>query len=373
MKGGPHGTRASTTDINEGAMDGFINALLRIKDPSPCWSDPSLDGCKGTIGPKGQPDVMSYIDDRRIPNYWAYARTFTLHDAMFAPIDSWTLPAHLFLVSGWSAACTDPFDASTCFNDKNVKTEAAWWKYGEPPAYGWTDITRLLDDAGITWRYYVDPTTCWDPTTGCTWDPQGTLSIRNVLPGFASHYEVGSATPWTSLGDNIRPWTEYMRDAKAGRLPEVAWIMPARGYSEHPNDPAGTVRTGQRWVTRLVNALGAGSDWSTSALFLTWDDWGGFYDHVVPPVVDDNGFGLRVPSLVISPFARPGYIDPQVYSFDAYLKLIEDRFLSGQRLPGPYPDPRPTIREDWPGLGDLANSFDFSQQPLSPLILDPTP
>jgi phospholipase C len=118
-----------------------------------------------------------------------------------------------------------------------------------------------------------------------------------------------------------------------------------------------------------------GPDWDSTAIFLTWDDWGGFYDHVQPPHVDQNGYGLRVPGIVISPWVRQG-IDHQTLSFDAYLKLIEDRFLAGQRLDPATdgrPDSRPTVREEIGVLGDLANAFDFSQPPLPPLILDPHP
>ena len=107
---------------------------------------------------------------------------------------------------------------------------------------------------------------------------------------------------------------------------------------------------------------------------LTWDDWGGFYDHVPPTAVDDNGYGLRVPGLVISPYARRGSIDHTELSFDSYLKLIEDRFLGGARLDPATdgrPDSRPTVRE--PLAGDLLNAFDFTQPPQAPLILDPWP
>ena len=109
---------------------------------------------------------------------------------------------------------------------------------------------------------------------------------------------------------------------------------------------------------------------------MTWDDWGGFYDHVKPPRVDQNGYGLRVPGLIISPYARRGYVDHQTLSFDAYLRLIEDRFLGGRRLDPDTdgrPDPRPTVREEVGILGNVKQAFDFSQDPRQPLILDPTP
>jgi Phosphoesterase family len=119
-----------------------------------------------------------------------------------------------------------------------------------------------------------------------------------------------------------------------------------------------------------------GPDWNSTAIFLAWDDWGGFYDHVVPPHVDINGYGLRVPGIVISPYAKRGYIDHQALSFDAYVKFIEDDFLSGQRIDPQTdgrPDPRPDVRENMPQLGNLLADFDFSQQPRPPLILPANP
>src|SRR5213079_3413756 len=120
------------------------------------------------------------------------------------------------------------------------------------------------------------------------------------------------------------------------------------------------------------NAAMRGKDWKSTAIFLAWDDWGGFYDHVMPPNVDRLGYGLRVPGLVISPYARKGYIAHQTLSFDAYTKFIEDDFLGGQRLDPQTdgrPAPRPDVRENAPQLGDLTNDFDFTQTPLSPLLL----
>jgi hypothetical protein len=125
-------------------------------------------------------------------------------------------------------------------------------------------------------------------------------------------------------------------------------------------------------VTSIVNSIMKSPDWSSTAIFLAWDDWGGFYDHVAPPVVDQNGYGLRVPGIVISPYARQGFVDHQTLSFDAYVKFIEDDFLGGQRLDPKTdgrPDPRPDVRENAPALGNLANDFDFNQQPRKPEIL----
>jgi phospholipase C len=125
-------------------------------------------------------------------------------------------------------------------------------------------------------------------------------------------------------------------------------------------------------VTSLVNAVMNSPEWDSTAIFLAWDDWGGFYDHVPPPTVDQNGYGLRVPAMVISPYAKRGYIDSQTLSFDAYDKFIEDDFLNGQRLDPATdgrPDPRPTVRENVAILGNLTNDFDFNQSPRPPVLL----
>ena len=115
--------------------------------------------------------------------------------------------------------------------------------------------------------------------------------------------------------------------------------------------------------------------WSSTAIFIAWDDWGGFYDHVQPPKVDENGYGLRVPGLVISPYAKRGYIDHQTLSFDAYAKFIEDVFLDGQRLdPERRPTgPPPVVRENVAMLGDLSAEFDFEQPPRPPVLLPAHP
>jgi phospholipase C len=129
-------------------------------------------------------------------------------------------------------------------------------------------------------------------------------------------------------------------------------------------------------VTTLVNTVMKSPCWDSSAIFLSWDDWGGFYDHVRPPVIDSLGYGFRVPGLVISPYARTGYIDHEQLSHDSYLKCIENDFLKQERLnpaTDGRPDSRPDVREEAPGLGNIFNDFDFNQAPRAPLILSPHP
>ena len=366
--GGPHTHAASLRDVNGGKMDGFIESLPAT--PGSCWVDPNQAKCTHRLGPEGQPDVMSTLTRQQIPNYWDYADHFTLEDHLFAPVDSWTLPSHLFLVSGWSAYCptTDPM---SCQSDLDLKGADHRWDYGEKPIYAWTDVTWLLDAHHVQWREYIGNHTCWQHPP-CS-DPEGrtyaTSYNRNVLPGFTSFWD-GERDGVT---DNVKPVEDYLNSAADGSLPSVAWIFPTSATSEHPTS-ASTVRTGMAYVTRLINAAMQGPDWDSTAIFLTWDDWGGFYDHVVPPRIDGNGYGLRVPGLVISPWARAGAIDHTQLSFDSYLRLIEDRFVGGQRLDPKTdgrPDSRPTVRERL--ANPLTKAFDFTQQPLPPLVLDPWP
>ena len=172
---------------------------------------------------------------------------------------------------------------------------------------------------------------------------------------------------------NVQPLSSYFRAAKAGTLPSVSWITPSGDDSEHP--PA-SVHQGQAYVTAVINAAMESPDWDSTAIFLAWDDWGGFYDNVVPPAADQNGYGLRVPAITISPYARQGFIDSQTLSSDAYLKFIEDDFLGGDRLnpkTDGRPDPRPDVREDLPILGNLDEDFDFNQAPRPPVLLPTNP
>jgi len=172
---------------------------------------------------------------------------------------------------------------------------------------------------------------------------------------------------------NVEPIRSFYSAAKAGQLPNVTWVAPAQMDSEHP---PGRVSDGQAYVTGIINAVMNSPEWNSTAIFLGWDDWGGFYDNVAPPHIDENGYGIRVPALVISPYARQGYVDHQVLSQDAYLKFIEDRWLGGQALnpkTDGRPDPRPDVRETNPPLGDLARDFDFSQPPAPPFILPAHP
>ena len=365
--GGPHGHADAVADVNGGAMDGFLVQAEKARLGGGC-SDPNDPECLTA----SERDVMGYHDDREIPNYWAYARNFVLQDHMFEPNSSWSLPAHLFTVSLWSAQCDDD-DPDSCTNNVGHPGDppdfnTAQHPEAQAPTYAWTDLTYLLHRAHVSWRYYVakgnEPDCADDALITCPRVAQSasTPGIWNPLPYFTTVRDDNQLK-------NIVSVQHFVTAAHDGTLPAVSWVIPSEAVSEHPR---AQVSAGQSYVTGLVNAVMSGPDWKSTAIFLTWDDWGGFYDHVVPPTIDENGYGLRVPGIVISPYARRGLVDHQVLSFDAYAKFIEDRFLRGQRLDPTNdgrPDPRPGVRENAAQLGDLLADFDFSRPPRPPLLL----
>jgi phospholipase C len=278
---------------------------------------------------------------------------------MFENVASWSLPQHLAMVSGWSAQCKTANDPMSCTSNLQAKI----WGTTKTTPYAWTDITYLLQKNHVSWGYYLD-NGAGSVSFGSK--SPGVPYIWNVLPGFTDIQQTGQS-------GNIQSLSDFYSRAKAGTLPAVSWIVPQVADSEHP---PGLVSQGQRYVTTIVNAVMKSKDWNSTAIFLSWDDWGGFYDHVQPASVDANGYGLRVPALVISPYARKGYIDHQTLSHDAYLKFIEDDFLHGQRLDPATdgrPDSRPDVREKMSALGNLVKDFNFKAKPRKPVLLPTNP
>ena len=370
--GAPHNVAAARRDVDGGKMDGFVAEAESGKKG--CGQNVDSPACSQSAAP----DVMGYHTAAEIPNYWTYAQDFVLDDHMFEPVRSWSLPDHLYLVSGWSAICSNP-DPSSCQNEiRGPYTPLQMQAYVDQAlrtgtaavTNAWTDITWLLYDHHVPWAYYVQtgdqPDCADDAAVTCPPVAQSYLTpgIWNPLPIFEDVQKDHQLR-------NVQPLRNYFTAARAGTLPAVTWITPSQADSDHP--PA-SVHRSQAYVTAVINAAMKSPDWDSTAIFLQWDDWGGFYDHVVPPAVDQNGYGLRVPALVISPYARSGYIDHQTLSSDAYLKFIEDDFLGGSRLDPKTdgrPDPRPDVREDASILGNMVGDFDFNQAPR-PAVLLPT-
>ncbi len=199
-------------------------------------------------------------------------------------------------------------------------------------------MAELLQNTGVSWKYYDEKA---NPHKHSLWNP---------LPGFKAFQK----SP--ELMSHLVGLSELYADARAGTLPQVCWIVPTARDSEHP--PADSAR-GMRHVTDMINAIMSGPNWKDTVIILTWDDYGGFYDHVMPPSVNEYGYGPRVPTLVISPFARPGTICHSTFDFTSPLKLIEEKFGL-----------KPLASRD-AGAKDMLDCFDFHQKPVAADVITP--
>jgi phospholipase C len=335
-RGGPHGWDNSIADVNGGRMDGFLAQSYQAKAAGAGANTTNPTAVVGL----NYKDVMGYHDYNEIPNYWNYARLYVLQDRLFESVASYSLPAHLYMLAAQSGGYVDPLTQP------------------KPTSYDFPEITELLSSGKITWKYYVTsgsiPDTEDDHIVGTIpqqqQDPH-TYTLWNPLPAFP---KVAGDPDQNS---RLVSTAQFYSDAATGTLPQVSWVIPSGAVSEHP--PAG-IREGMAYVTGLINSVMQGPDWDTTAIFVAWDDWGGFYDHVVPPKVDMYGYGIRVPGLVISPYARQGYIDHNTYSFESWLRIVEERF-GVKSL---------TARDA--NAKDMLAAFDFTQQPREPAVLAAT-
>jgi len=321
-------------------------------------------------------------------NHWTIAKNFILQDKMFEPLPSWSKMSHIFMVSGWSANCT----AQPC-----SPLQENYQDVGTP--YAWGDISTLLANVAPSkkWGYYKGENwnyncggsgateTCKTNPLGCfNQNPsQASIDIWNPLPNFVGVQQ--KIQQGTNTG-TVQPLQNFLTAVTNGcptnctdaTVPSVSWIVPAIAVSEHDsninqwaNPPFNianvNLKAGESYVTMLIQQIMKNTAlWNSSVIFLAWDDWGGYYDHVRPPK-DSSGqlmYGMRVPAIAISPWVNNGgTLDHQTLSFDAYLKLIEDLFMpQGTRLGG---DGRTSVRENEPQLGDLLDEFDFRRNPLA--------
>jgi phospholipase C len=311
----PHEWENSTAAADFGRMDGFVYAA-------------------------GTHYTMGHYDGRDIPNYWDYAKHFTLCDEFFSSQFAESLANHLYAVAAQSGGVIHSLGSVTRIDEV----------LGVTDGFNFAAIVNLLNHAGISWKYYVEtnPNKA-PPHAGLLWYPNPKkFSLWNVLPGFKSVREKPKNMA------RLVALKEYFDDLKNGTLPQVSYIVPDFADSEHP--PA-LPKYGMWYVTKLVNAVMQSQYWQSTAIFLTWDDYGGFYDHVPPPEVDAFGYGPRVPGIVISPYAKPGYISHDIYDFTSVLKFIEVR----------YALPHLTSRDYQ--ANDMHDCFDFDQKPLPPLAI----
>ena len=303
---------------NHGAMDGFV------------WAE-------------GTPLTMNHYDSRDIPNYWDYARHFSLCDHFFSSQMGYSLPNHVYAVAGQSGGLI--VNVPSIDDLEEVMDD--------PDGFSFANIAEFMTRSKVPWKYYVESQAV--PTnTPMRLTPTGmrlafpdpkVFNLWNPLPGFKKiRDDPGEMAHLVDL-------REYFDDLQKGTLPAVSWVVPDYQDSEHP---VATPWDGMWHVTRLLNALFQSPYWRDSVVFLTWDDYGGFYDHVPPPEIDAFGLGPRVPMIVISPYARPNYISHYEYEFSSVLKFIEERWHLNHL----------TARDHW--ANDMRDCFDFAQAPNPP-------
>jgi phospholipase C len=222
-------------------------------------------------------NTLSYYDWHEIPNYWEYARRFVLCDQFFSSLAGPSEPNHLYTVAAKSGGLV---------NNPNYRNGARGAVGGDTDAvYTFPAMAEVLQNTHISWKYYDEKP---NPQLHSLWNPLWIPAI-STEPRAMSHL----------VGMN-----QFYKDAKSGHLPQVCWIVPNRADRAHPPDDSAR---GMWHVTDLVNAIMRSDAWKSTVIIITWDDYGGFYDHVPPPAVDQFGYGPRVPALVISPYARPGF------------------------------------------------------------------
>ena len=316
-----HSWNAAHTAYNNGSMNGFV------------------------VAQGGATATMGYYNRTEIPYYWDYANNFVLDDMFFSSSFGPSWPNHLYIASGQSG---NYFNNGGCGAGSYTACSLSW-----------ATLAENLQQNNITWKWYTGNP---EPLAPTIWD---------VLPEFQYFQQ----NPHILQTGEV-PTSEFLTDLTFGNLSSVSWIIPGSWFppnvpsqcsnvtfndkqipdesaSEHP--PA-RLDCGMDYVSTLINAVMQSKYWDSTAIVLAWDDWGGYYDQVAPPQVDKYGFGFRVPALVISPWAKHGYIDNTTYEFASLLKLVEVTFGL-----------QPLTSRD-AAANDMMNSFDFNQALQSPLI-----
>jgi phospholipase C len=320
-----HAPSAARKGIDGGKMDGFSTIAGAIQN--------------------GVDESDSQLYESDIPNYWAYAQQFTLDDAFFSNIMGPSFPNHLFSIAGEDANVDDNPGTLRWGCDSvaglTVEQRAPDGTISHVyPCFDFQTLGDLLDARGINWKYYAPG----QDQSGYIWSSFDAIK----------HIRMGS--DWQT---HVVDYRQFAADAAAGTLPPVSWLVEPGNVSDHP--PA-SVCAGENWTVDQINAvMNNAQEWAHTVIILTWDDFGGFYDHVQPPVGPNAAsmYGPRVPAIIISPYARPGFVDHTMYTFSSMLKLVEDTFGL------------PSLTSLDGNSNDMINSFDFSQQPQAPLILQP--
>jgi len=283
----------------------------------------------------GTLNAYTQVNEQDIPNYWAYARNFVLADRYFTSVHGPSLPNGLFALAAQSGGVIDngsdfgsgvgcdggPAELVTVIDANGNRSKVS-------PCFDFRTLADSLEKAGIAWKYYGD-------------GPNVFSTIRSIR----------NSPAWYT---NFPPEAQFFSDAESGNLPAMTWLATTADTDEHPPE---SPCPGENWTVQVLNAVMQGPDWNSTVVFITWDDFGGLYDHVAPPQLDQFGLGPRVPLLIISPWAKRGYISHAVYEHSSILKFVETQY----RL-----DPL-TSRDA--AASNMLDSFDFSQPPRAPVLL----
>jgi phospholipase C len=327
-----HDWRSSKVSWDGGKMDGFSKFC-----------------CKG-----GPYPAYSYVERSLIAPYWDIAQQYVLADEMFPTEWGGSYTGHQTLVAGTddielpseavidnpesTKGCDSPPGAKSSYVTSAGKVEM---NSGPFPCFNqWNSIAEVLDDAGVSWKYYARK-----KVGAGIWEPFESIQYVRYGPDWAANVVI--------------PETTILTDPGKGNLASVSFVTPSFPDSDHPplKGEKGSDR-GPSWVASVVNAIGESSYWDSTAIVVLWDDWGGWYDNSKPPQLDYRGLGFRVPCLIISPYARSGYVDKTQYEFASVLKFIEEVFGTGSIGPASqgYTDGR---------AASLDAAFDFNQPPRS--------
>ncbi len=294
------------TSYDNGKMDGFD--IIQPKDPLLPYS---------------------YVQQSDIQPYWTMAQQYTLADAFFQSNAGPSFPAHQYLIAGQSGLLQNPSQRKPWGCDTPIK---------RPPCFDYATLADVADAVGVSWRSYSSGLSINDPASLGIWQAFDAISHIRYGPDWtASHISV--------------PETTVLSDIASGTLAQISWVTPSYGNSDHPGCAA-KCGNGPGWVSQVVNAIGQSGYWNDTAILIVWDDWGGWFDHVPPPQLDANGLGLRVPLIVVSPWAKPGYVSHVQHETGSILRFVETTFglASLGQVDG---------RAD-----DLSDCFDFNQNPI---------
>lgn len=283
--------------------------------------------------------AYSHVPKSEIVPYWEIARQYVLADHMFASNLDGSFVAHQYLVAAFAGHTVDyPYGPWGCEGGSvdTVPTLTKKRKIGKPvvPCFTYPTLANELDAAKLNWRFYSD-------------NIQG---LGGLWSSYQADESIYDGPDWNA--DVVTPPSNFLSDVKHGKLAAITWITPIWRASDHPG--TGEATQGPAWVASVANAIGASKFWDSTALFIMWDDWGGWFDPVKPPYKDYDGLGFRVGLLVVSPYAKRGSVTHVQYETASVLRFMEDNFNLGRLSDSDARAKDPA--------GDPA-TFDFAQKP----------